>query len=433
MNFMLLSVPPNAQSYLEEKFLEDPANQEDKDKIKRVIDNARTNTVSPEIAAESEFFNLDRVQMKMIDISKRCAIQSLAEEFPMNPGEEIQDDFFSYLKAPWHDVPASTAVLKRKTNMAEILYFFDSVRISEEGIKHLLAPQPEEPQLRPRLRGTPASNLVKKLLTKAGAKVGGAIAEKLGSIVMKLVMKEVFGVDDDPERIINEVKKIVNEEIESNEISRVEGTIDGTIQYMTVEYHNKKLKADLKSRQARESLSNGLIAFSNKFYTDVIGLLRQDKYAERGLKTFAFGATVHLLLTQELAMVDPDEMDPNKSSYLQTLRNNAANYKTHVQSVYQRVMAARNNFSVFSERTTVDTGSRYVTSIQWYWKDHYANQRYGPYGSSKNPDRTEQQNAQAAMEEFRTRALTEKREKLGDPEDSFLSVIDGVIKFEFPK
>jgi len=120
-------------------------------------------------------------------------------------------------------------------------------------------------------------------------------------------------------------------------------------------------------------------------------------------------------------------------SYLQTLRNNAANYKTHVQSVYQRVMAARNNFSVFSERTTVDTNSRYVTSVQWYWKDHYANQRYGPYGSSKNPDRTEQQNAQAAMEDFRTRALAEKREKLGDPEDSFLSVIDGVVKFEFPK
>jgi len=41
---------------------------------------------------------------------------------------------------------------------------------------------------------------------------------------MKLVMTEVFGVGDDPERIINEVKKIVNKEIESNEISRVEGT-----------------------------------------------------------------------------------------------------------------------------------------------------------------------------------------------------------------
>ena len=57
-------------------------------------------------------------------------------------------------------------------------------------------------------------------------------------------------------------------------------------------------------------------------------------------------------------MVDPDEMDPNKSSYRDTLRNNAANYKTHVQSVSQRVMAARNNFSVFSETTHVDNGRR---------------------------------------------------------------------------
>jgi delta endotoxin-like protein len=432
MNFMFLVVPKNAESYLQEKLVDDPANVEEQEKIGRVIDNARANTGIPEIAAESEFYDLDRKQLKLVDIAKRCAIQSLLEEYPLNPGEEIQDDFFSYLKAPWRDVPASTAVLKRKTNMAEILYFFDSVRIGADGIVHISAPQPEAvPERAPKgISSTVVANFIQKLLAKAGPKIGGAIAEKLGAVVMKLVMKEVFGVDDDPQKIINEVKKIVTEEVESNEVSRVEGTIDGTIQYITVEYYNRKRQLNLKNPDHRKELSQGIMGFSNKFYTDVIGFLRQEKYAERGLKTFAFGSSVHLLLTQELALVDPDEMDPNQSSYLATLRNNAANYKTHVKSVYERAMAARNNFQVFSERTTVDNGNRYITSVQWYWKDHYLNQRYGPYGSSKNPDKTAEQNAREAMEQARTAALAEKRTQLGDPEASFLGVVDGVINFE---
>ena len=436
MNFMLLVVPQNAQAYLEEKFLDDPANEEEKNKIARLLDNARANTVIPEIAAESEFFEVDRKQMKLIDISKRCAIQALSEEYPLNEGEEIQDDFFSYLKAPFGELPAATAVLKRKTNMAEILYFFDSVRISQDGITHLTAPQPEETH-RMVLKGPSLSKVsifIQKSLTKVGAKVGGAIAEKLGAVVMKLVMKEVFGVDDDPDRIIKEVERIVKAEIEANEITRVMGTIDGTLSAISGEYYNKKLKLQsegkLKDKAARVDLTNKIEGFSNRFYTDVVGLLRQEKYAEKGLKTFLFGATVHLMLTQELALVDPDEMDPNKSSYLITLRSNAANYKTHVQNVYNTAMAARNNFRVFSERTTVESGNRYRTITHWYWQDYYLNQRHGPYAGSKNPDKTGEQNAHEAMEQARAAALLEKRTQLGDPEASFLNVIDGVVNFE---
>lgn len=105
----------------------------------------------------------------------------------MNPGENIESDFFSYLKAPWQDVPAFTAVLKRKTNMAEIVYFFDTVRVGEDGLKYLLPPQPQGPNTSTLLRGpvaaTAASSIVKKLLAKAGAKVGGAVVENVGAIV----------------------------------------------------------------------------------------------------------------------------------------------------------------------------------------------------------------------------------------------------------
>src|SRR6185503_20552025 len=78
MNFMFLAVPPNAQSYLQEKLLDDPTNKEEQDKITRLIDNSRTNTVIPEMVAESEFYDLDRRQMKLVDIAKRP--RALAEK-----------------------------------------------------------------------------------------------------------------------------------------------------------------------------------------------------------------------------------------------------------------------------------------------------------------------------------------------------------------
>jgi hypothetical protein len=431
MDFMFLGVPPNAEAYLQEKFLDDPANEKEKERISRLIDNTRKNTDVPQIAAESDFFDLDRNQMRMIEIAKRCAIQSLAVEYPLNAGEEIEGDFFSYLTAPWHDVPAFTGVLKRKTNMAEILYFFDSVRIGQDGILHLPFQQPDEEPPPPRgLSMSVVSTFIQSALKKLGPKIGGAIAEKLGAVVMKLVMKEVFGIDDDTTKIIKEVERIVKEEIETNEITRVQGTINGTLSYLSGEYFNLKRSKKVIDREARKELTQGITPYSNKFYTDVVGLLETDKYEERGLKVYLFGATVHLMLTQELALVDPDEIDPNQSSYLITLRDNAKKYKAHVQRVYQSAMANRNRFRVFSERTIVESGNRYITSIQWYWQDEALNQRHGPFGSSKNPDKSAEQNAHDDMEQFKTRALTEKREQLGNPEDSFLGVIDGVANFE---
>lgn len=435
MNFIYLSLPEDANSYLKEKLLNGSANGEATGIISNIIEQSRKNIDLPKIASESDFYNVDKKQMKLINVAKRCATQSIFDVYPMGADEEIEEDFFSYLTSPWHDLPAQTAVLKRKTNKSEVIYFFDFVQIDKNGIVYLPITQPEdEPYIAARgLTMSVVSKFMTKALKFAGPKIGSAVMEKLGAVVMNLVMKELFGVDGDADRIIKEVRKIIKEEIEENEISRVTGTIDGTIQYILVEYYNKRRKLDLKNRDRRAELETKLLSFSNKFYTDVIGFLRQDKYAERGLKTFAFGATIHLLLTQELALIDPDEMDPNESSYLETLRNNARNYKAHVQGVYNRAIAARNNLSVFSEESVVDNGTRYIRSVQWYWRDGFLNKRHGPYGPAKNPDRTAYENAHYHMEQYRTKVLAETREALGHPQETFLSAIDGLINFSFPK
>jgi len=44
-------------------------------------------------------------------------------------GETIQEDFFTFLQAPFHGLAANTAVLRRTTNMSELFYFFDDVQV----------------------------------------------------------------------------------------------------------------------------------------------------------------------------------------------------------------------------------------------------------------------------------------------------------------
>ena len=435
MNIVFLTLPQDTEVYLRAKFsLDELDNTEAESILKQIMSHPQAANAL-EIASESDFFSLDRKQIKLIEVAKRCAIQNLAEESFLASGEEIQEDFFTYLTSDWEGIPAYTGALKRTTNKAQMLYIFELVHIKPEGIFHLPVQQPEEePYLATRgITMSVVSKFLTKALKSAGAKIGGAVMEKLGAVIMNIVMKEVFGISDDPTRIINEIEKIVKREIVANEVSRVMGTIDGTMQYMSVEYFNRRKRADLSNLDTRKDLEQSVTRFSNKFYTDVIGLLRQEKYAEKGLKTFAIGATIHLLLTQELAIIDPNDTNPNESSYLDTLRSNARTYKAHVQSTYNRVMTARDNMEVFSERSRVSNGTRYITSTQWYWKDHYTGERKGPFMPTKNPDRNPQEHAISSLADHRIKVLAEKREELGNPKETFLSVIDGLINFSFPK
>jgi hypothetical protein len=399
---------------------------------------SQTQKPAPRIASSEEFYKTDKQQLLQVQIAERCALQELVELAPLLPGEEITGDFFSYLLEPVDDIPANTGVLKRTTNMAEILYIFEYVQIDNGTLVHI-APPPAAVPPGPRrlLRGGPAAafstkDIIKKLLKTAGTKIGSAVLSKVGSIVLSLVMKEL-GIENDNDKLLAEIKKTIKEEIDGNEISKIEGRIEGTIQFMTVEYKNQKAKLDLSKIENRRVLMSDLKTYSNLFYVDVIGTLKQERYAVRGLKTFMFAAPVHALLTQEMALVDPDFMDPNQSSFLQTLRENATIYRNHVQRSYDKAMGDRNRMEVFSRIFVDSMGNSTVSKTTWWWRDNVTNKEAGEFGSSKNPDKSGYQNAADSLERYRNDVLNKRREELGKPQETFLDVIGDLQNFSFPK
>lgn len=434
-----LHINPDASNYLAQKraaqlsYAPQDATDETADAF---IANAlsQTQLQPPAIAAKEAFYPVDKQQLLKVEIASRCAIQDLVEMEPLIEGETIEEDFFSYLTEPFGDVPANTGVLRRTTNMARVLYTFELVRIDQGNLVHIAPPAPQVPDAPPqvlRLSFNITGKVIKGLLKKAGAKAAETALSKVGAIVLSLVMKEL-GMENDTEKMLSEIRKIIKEEIEGNEITKIEGMINGTIQFLTVEYKNQKARADLSKTETRKALLADLKSYSNRFYTDVIGTLKQEKYTLRGMKTFLTAAPIHLLITQEMALVDPDYMDPNQSGYLQTLRDNASIYRSHVKNAYEKAMNDRNNMEVYSKFFVDTMGNSSVRKTTWWWIDHVTDERGGQFMDSKDPKRSAQQNAYDSLERHRTEVLRKRREDLGNPQENFLDFIGDLQSFTFP-
>ncbi len=238
---------------------------------------------------------------------------------------------------------------------------------------------------------------------------------------------------DDKEKMLAEIRKIVRDEIESNEITKIEGTIEGTVQFLAVEYKNMKAKANLSDTAKRAELLANLKTYSHKFYTDVIGTLKQEKYAIRGLKTFAIGSAIHLLITQEMAMIDPDEMNPNDSGYLLTLRANAKTYRSHLETYFSKAINNRKaQIEVFSD-TFVDClgGATCVTKYTYSWVDKKTGKKVKGFSGSKKPDRSASQNAHISMEKYRKKIITQLTKDLGNPKISAIPSLKVIENFSF--
>lgn len=436
MEFKFLSIQGDATKHITQ-VLTNSNSQPSENEIESIVANAVDNFQNeiPVIAKEEDFFSITREQRIKIDVAKRCAIQEVADEMLLLENEEIKEDFFSYLLEPFHNLPKYTGVLKRTTNKAVVMFFFPLVKIDAGSLVHLTPIQPKEFEM-PLAKGISVmitGELVKKLLGKAAQKVGGAIAGKLGAIIINLVMKELFG--DDKQKMLDDIRRIVKAEIEENEIAKIEGAIEGTIQFLTVEYKNMKAKANLSDVNKRRELLENLKPYSHKFYTDVIGVLKQSKYAVRGLKTFAIGSAVHLIITQEMAMIDPDEMNPNNSGYLLTLRSNATTYREHLEANFNKTVNGRRaQISVFEYTEVLSGGGNMMsTKITYGWKDTKIDKVVKGFVSSKDPKKSVRENAEASMQAHKNKVINKLIDDLGNPKEMAIPSLRILEKFSFPK
>lgn len=329
--------------------------------------NSITTVSLPVFAQESSFFQLNAAQMRLIEISKQCALADLMTSAPLLAGEKIVSDVFSYLTESFDDVPAGTAILLRETNFSRIIHVFEGIEITDAGLVRtglLPAAPASDADVQP-LEGI-ASTILTTILKEAA----GAIGSQIGAAIFKEISSALFG--NDTEKLVESIRSVVKGEIVKNEIESMEGGLQAFIDYLISDYLVRKSKKDLTNVANRKELFDAIKPYSTSLF-EIMGRLKQESVARSGLNTYMTGATLHLTIFQELALVDPDAMDPNQSSYLETLRIRASAFSNHISRTFNGILADRLEKIVLERfSTTVDVDHRSITRDWVVFRDSEA-------------------------------------------------------------
>jgi hypothetical protein len=128
----------------------------------------------------------------------------------------------------------------------------------------------------------------------------------------------------------------------------INGKINGTEGFLCNDYMPRK-KAGAKKKELHKELKHWV----DDFYETVTYPLQTDYYRIPGFAVFLVGASTHLALLQEMAMVDPDAASPQASSYAQSVMKQAGDYLNMAKSTWNDILKKRLGFVELK----ADTGS----------------------------------------------------------------------------
>lgn len=360
-------------------------------------------------------------QREVIDQRIACALKELESESPLEDGERIEDDFFSYLSSSYAGLPAGTPVLRRRTDRAEIYYTFDHLQIVRTAELVPVPPPAFEPTDVPappaiRLRATiDTRDLFKNLATGVASGIGG----KIGALIFDAIFPP--GVPSYFDQVYAEIRKIIEGELTQNTIDTINGELNGTVRWIRNTYQNLKL-AD--SPPPRAELFAKLEPYVATINTRVLGPLMEKRYEEAGFSAFMVAAPVHLALLQEQALIDPNQADVNKSAYVKATRNYAQIYADHAKRVLGQLVKARRERvkTIYNGEWIVDNSAAGGYSKPGYsWKDTLTGEMGRRHSEYKDDDKNYHDGSEEANRDRDQRRNTVEqtlRRDLGTPTTS---------------
>lgn len=190
--------------------------------------------------------------------------------------------------------------------------------------------------------------------------VSGGAAKVIGGIVKSLLEGLASGIGASalfgqiPEslpsyftEVYKEIERIMHEKITTNTINEIDGKINGLTRWVKNTYNPRK-----RVGEPKVALHDILQRQESGVVIDMMGILTHSTYAEAALGVFVIGASMHLSLLQELALVDPSASSPSSSSYAISIQKYAKQYASHAQVTYDKIAARR-------------TSGQYISGPSW--------------------------------------------------------------------
>ena len=171
-----------------------------------------------------------------------------------------------------------------------------------------------------------ATNLLKGVISGIGSEIGALMFGSIFGQSVPSYFTEVYKT----------IEKIMHQELTDNTIDQINGEINGTSDWVKFTYNPRK-----DSGAAKAELYALLEPKVSDLAISMIGVLQEEAFAESALSVFIISAGMHLVLLQELALVDPDVDDPEQSSYIATIKSYAAKYADYAEQTWDPIAEAR--------------------------------------------------------------------------------------------
>jgi len=174
-----------------------------------------------------------------------------------------------------------------------------------------------------------------------------------------------------------------------------------------------------------------LLEEENDLATEVIGPLREERFAQPGICVFMIGAGEHLTLLQELAYVDDKVEAAANSAFVESIKKWAKDYADFAKGTVNSIITERQSH-ISSKYTNFHDNDGTVYNEYWMFDafDQTSGEHYMYYMDVKGDlhgDSDAGKHAQADIDARKNYVKTDLLERMGDPiavADDWLKLID---------
>jgi len=331
-------------------------------------------------------------ERKALHIMVDGAKNFISKNFPLEEGEKLISINYSYLTKELDEIPAHTPVFSKQTDMGVTWFVFDHLRWTGNRLEQKESKIIENIYI-PEEVDTMAPSVI-SIIGEIGIAIVKGFAGKMGSTIFDKLFNSDVNFSD---KMYKELTKLVKEELTIVELDKIEGYFKKTGILMYTDYYPKiECKNPATKEERIEWLSKKLDILDGN-----LSILALERWKKPGIIAYMANTSLIIRLLQEMAYSDPNCTNPSDSSYAETIRRRAKEYKEYVKIFSDKIIDERKKcFKCYpSVQLVYKSYSQYTTYYYYDWKDTFTNdsKRYDVQKCPKNNEKEVGKECEANM------------------------------------
>jgi hypothetical protein len=292
-------------------------------------------------------WQLTDAEQKLIAIQIACAVDDINAQFPLQPGETIQENSGTLLSANWGKFTKGTPVITRLTNYSAIYALYPELVFSNNRL------QPANPGAAPAVKDAdpcwgwdvpvPTDTSTAYLLDALTAlEAIPTVGSLLTPFIAMFTTAETSTLSwNDVFQMATCAAQAISKE---NDVAELQGAMSALYNEITNDYLLAKQNIPGTTGTERTNAMNHAYSIGQSILTALInnmGALSSDNLGAAALSAYTIGASTVTGLYQDLSTVDTSAAEPASSTCIAAMKSYAAAAAAYIQSTVAQLLSER--------------------------------------------------------------------------------------------